>query len=1462
METVYVAVNNVLVPIPRLQYEDIQNLIIPGLIGGLTDPLGQLVDWLWGQIQKALGGIKWIIDGILSGVDWLKDQFSKIGDTLKKIFSEVFEGVKKFFENLIQGIASGVNFIKEKVAKIGDEIQRAFGGFFESLKGLLRGIASDIMGGINWLRDQFSKIGDMLRKVFSEMFEDVKRFFRGLFDGIAAGLGLVKDSLTKIAGDFSKGISELGGKLGKLGEDLSGFFKELPAKIGKFAEDVYKGVSKIFSDAISPLVNTFKEFGKGLWDFLGSVQTFFTDVFKGIAEGLGEVGTALSGFINAVFDVGNRIWQALQSLGEALASLVRGFEDFLRDPLQWFQKNLVDPLVKGLNALGEWIWNALPDWMRDAITAVQNFFGDLWKGIQDFSRDPLGWISARISEAWNAFVEWTRPVWEPIKNFIDGVWAGIQDFSRDPLGWISARLNEAWNALVEWTRPVWEPIYNFFQGISQGVQDFVKGVQNIATGIAKFFTEDVAKFFGETLPKFFLEDIPNFFTVTLPKFFKEDLPNWLINAGRTFLEGLQAMGDAIFNAFKFLGEIFYRGMQALQDTAKAFIEPFAEAAIRNAETYMKQALSPHSPPPYIKSFIQTIVEYQNKVIEAYAPKLRRHGPVTGEVIAAAAALAISLGVGYALAQTGTLFADAVHPFKNLQFRKLAKSVADSVGGFFIMSSISASFTFFVLHPMLRRFFGKLFRPYLPGPEFWIEAWYRQSIDEKYFREHMAELGYSEEFIDLYKQIRANLLTPKQLITLVGLGKWDTSRAMLHLRKAGWLGEAGMPGPEDILLASYELPTLSNIMEMLWRGYVKEEDAKKLFMASGRNPEYVEYEMKTFYKMPTPSDLVRFVVRDVLDPDDFKILMKALGYMEKDMIAEIVGHPVNMPLIGGGYGPGDWADAYWEAHWRLPSMGDVAEFFNRAVVGAVSIKGKVFQISEDEASKAVFAYATLHDYKPEPRTLTKYLRQATGLDRIPVADRDIVEALRYRVLTRIEQRFVRRWGLISEEDYIRLARAVGIDPYIKIRTLDGKEITMIEALAKAEFLQDLLEERTAVRTQVINAFVAGYKIEVSIIDPLEKTSIKINTLDVEAALRTLRFRPEEANWLKAVAMIRRAIELRNDAVKALVDDYVAGAVSEEDFRNELAALIDDPEVRNAVISFTIRKKARNKIKRMLARLDRDILREADTCLRLYENGFATRDKAEEALRRLVERDVITPQEAEILLSIADMRRKRELMEYALRALAKRVGRGEITPEEFVGRAVSIGVDKEFVDAILEVYVPFHTLSISGLLSYADEVYIPDNVLERKLKQLRVPPDEAEIIRAVARRRPIMDEIRNLGYVLQTLAQNLEVTPEEATGILAALGLTPDEIALRGKIFRSLYAYGLRKQLRRTLDVMLREQYQALAKGKDPKLITLDEYVRLYKAMGYPDEYIIARAQEIIASAANIKLPQFRPEAMIR
>jgi len=1277
--------------------------------------------------------------------------------------------------------------------------------------------------------------------------QEIGVVFQGFVNSVARLGDLIAGPLKGIADALAAFFKDPIGAITKALSDAWNSFVEATKPIWEpiknFFDNVVQGLSDFLKDPIgfitgqlAALWSGFVEFTKPIWEpikkFFEDVGKFFEDVWNNFVNGLSEAWNSFVELTKPIWEpikqfidfVSKTVWESLNSFIKMISD---AFQEFLKDPIGFITSQLA-ALWSGFVEFTKPIWEPIKNFLED----VGKFFENIWNNFVN-----------GLSEAWNSFVELTKPVWEPIKNFFDKVAQGLSDFLKDPLGFITNQLAALWSGFVEFTRPIWEPIKKFFDDTSTFFTDLGEALSD----------------WGKTFVKFISEDIPNFFTKDLPKFLTEDLPKILVEIGKNLLTSLQELGQAIFGALKLIGELLIRAVAALFDVGRAIMGGVINGMIMPILSSIKEAVKPASPPPEVKEFVQLLQDIFAKQLESFHEKVKSHEQVGSEVVASASAVAGTFGLIYVSAQLGGLLADVVHPLKNLQIRKTIKSVIDNFGGFFIMSSLSASFTFFVLHPLLRRFYQKMFTPVLPGPDTLTSMFFRRTFDEEYYKTHMKELGYSSTFINGFIDVNANIPTVQQMIRLVGAGKVDQKVALKQLKAAGWIGERGWLGPEEVFEGFKEPPPLSTALQMHWMKLIDLAELKKIYMWQGRHEDYFEKEVFSHYKIPPISDLITFVIREVLEPEDFRTLILKQGYPPREAIRELLGRPLMTPLIGGGVGEGDWADAYWEAHWRLPSPENVFEFYNRAIVGMISVGGREVKIDPATAEKIVTAYTTMHDYKPDPRVLTGFIKQKVGIDAIPIADEALVRSLRYRILTRIESRFVRRWGLISTSDYMRLGIAQGIDPFIKIRTLTGSEITMLDALTTAEFLQDLLEERTSLRTQLINAYVKGFNIKARVTyvgdQPGHTEEREIETLKLQEALAVLRFRPEEISWLMAQALIRRVSEIREDNIKSLIEDYVAGLLKPSEFEKELKGLIEEDKVRKTVIDFYTKKRIRQRLKRMYARLERDLLRELDTHLRLYESGFATKDSVVKLMDDLVARELLQPEEKELLLSISETRRTRELIELAVRALARRVGRAEITPEAFMSEMQKLGVDQSFAEKLLEVHAPFHTLTVASLISYADEVPIPPALLRKKLTALRVPPDEAKLIEAVIARRPISDEIRSIGSLLQSLARDLETNPGEAASVLQELNLTEAEIELRKKVIERLNKLAVRRQIRRTLDVLLREQYEALSKGQDPRLITLEQYVKIYRAMGFPDDYVIARAQEILANF-KVKIDQWQ------
>jgi len=129
------------------------------------------------------------------------------------------------------------------------------------------------------------------------------------------------------------------------------------------------------------------------------------------------------------------------------------------------------------------------------------------------------------------------------------------------------------------------------------------------------------------------------------------------------------------------------------------------------------------------------------------------------------------------------------------------------------------------------------------------------------------------------------------------------------------------------------------------------------------------------EIPGSMDLIRFVVREVIVPDEFYVAMSLQGFSRY------------------------WSEAYWEAHWMLPPPERTRTAFLRK------------QIPEADYRKFLIWY----DFKPEPRP------------GVSLSDVDIMLQTQYEWPERIDTRWLIEWGIITPQEGVDLIKAGGMDP---------------------------------------------------------------------------------------------------------------------------------------------------------------------------------------------------------------------------------------------------------------------------------------------------------------------------------------------------------------------------------------------------------------------------------------------------
>jgi len=295
----------------------------------------------------------------------------------------------------------------------------------------------------------------------------------------------------------------------------------------------------------------------------------------------------------------------------------------------------------------------------------------------------------------------------------------------------------------------------------------------------------------------------------------------------------------------------------------------------------------------------------------------------------------------------------------------------------------------------------------------------------------------------------------------GLIGEDEFRRIMGYR--GWADE----WHETLLRNAYRAPTISEATEMLWRGLIDEGKFREILRFNLLPPEFHDHYLALTERIPGPSDLIRFVVREVIKPEDFTKFMAQQGYKKF------------------------WADAYWEAHWVLPSISDLRDAFWRGL------------ISEEEFRR----YIVWHDYKPEPRP------------GISISDTDLELALMWELPTKIDARWMYRWGLIGREELLELARARGVHPEWREKVVD--------AWIRNEYMDDV--------NRIISKLKRQYALGI------------LSDEEFKSAITALGKRPEEAEFLLQEAKADAVIDFYEAVEKELVEALEEGRIDEPTFR---------------------------------------------------------------------------------------------------------------------------------------------------------------------------------------------------------------------------------------------------------------------------------------------------------------------------
>lgn len=429
------------------------------------------------------------------------------------------------------------------------------------------------------------------------------------------------------------------------------------------------------------------------------------------------------------------------------------------------------------------------------------------------------------------------------------------------------------------------------------------------------------------------------------------------------------------------------------------------------------------------------------------------------------------GVGSWLIQTIWGWVDGALRWASDSFLWLQKEVADT--GAYVVGQVATAFesSFSVVGSTISGIFG----PVMGDVSNFLKAFsgISTAIDTKALS---TQMGAAVDELSLSPNPPQEVGKMEAIDTyLKSVDKWARnidSQVRVYI-EVGQIIEAASLGQMDITYLQYlmapKFKAFSAAASQIW---------SLEFEARMGIPAQQHFMAKYTPLLPQVQDLIRFVVREVITPETFKHLMPYLGFSE---------------------GIAEW---FWEAHWVLPSTGNLYDAFHRGV------------INSEELDK----FVVWHDFSPEPRP---------GVGK---SDVEIMRGILKTLIPRVDLRFAWEMGQLSDEELVERYVSLGYED----------DAPLMAAIQKA---RALVEEVHKVRDEWLREFQEGFIVE----DILR------------ANLAAIGIGPARIEYYISYATLRREREAKKDTLDLYRDGFMKDMIDEGELRNRVLEIIAVPEV---------------------------------------------------------------------------------------------------------------------------------------------------------------------------------------------------------------------------------------------------------------------------------------------------------------
>jgi len=380
--------------ITEVTLEVVETIIFKPEEGGILDPLGQLITWLWDQISGAIDVLRRGLEGFITTVrDYIISAIKTAISATQSALEVVVAGVRAVVDGISAAVADLASYVEGFFATVTSAlatITTSLGGvwiFLESIWKTIVGIVGAVIEGVKGALDFVTKAILGAIKGVADIAGRIWVFLQGIVpiivDSVAKGFELVWTAISGVVAQILEGIASLGATFWDALTDLGAY-----------------------------LAGGWDAFLKGFADTWAKVQAFFKDAYNTVVKGLTDVAFTLQGFTTSLAQIVAPITGLVDQVVKFLTGVPEVIGGILAGAWKWIQ----EVFIPGLVAAGKVVWEAivgLAGWLHASLVGLGKTLIGIVVGVAEGITDFILGIVARLKD-W-ALAVFTRILFEPLR---------------------------------------------------------------------------------------------------------------------------------------------------------------------------------------------------------------------------------------------------------------------------------------------------------------------------------------------------------------------------------------------------------------------------------------------------------------------------------------------------------------------------------------------------------------------------------------------------------------------------------------------------------------------------------------------------------------------------------------------------------------------------------------------------------------------------------------------------------------------------------------------------------------------------------------------------------------------------------------------------------------------------------------------------------------------------------------